>query len=186
MRRLAAVLTFVVLVPCTLQAQAQTTVEIGTGIGSAIIFEGGETITQIGVPGPGAGAFGILGQAPIYATFLMGQGMMVQPEFAFNLLSGGGTTITSLNPSLHLGYAFMGAGANSPYVTANGALQLLSATDTDTETIWGIGGRLGYRVVVNPGFATSFEAGYRRWLGVSGYNELTFGIRLGGIVSSPK
>jgi hypothetical protein len=38
---------------------------------------------------------------------------------------------------------------------------------------------------VNQGFATSFEAGYRRWLD-GDYNEVTIGIRLGGILSSPK
>jgi len=183
MRRLAAVLTLAVLVPCTVQAQ--TTVEIGTGIGAAINFEGGSTITQIGVPGPGVGVMGLLGQAPIYASFFVGGGFMVQPEVAFNLLTGGGETITSLGSSLHLGYAFSGAAVSSPYVTVNGGLQWVDVSDGGSETDFGAGARVGYRFVVNQGFATSFEAGYRRWFD-GGYNEVTIGIRLGGIVSSPK
>jgi hypothetical protein len=184
MRRLAAVLTIAMLVPCAVRAQ--TTVEIGTGIGAAINFEGGSTITQIGVPGPGAGIYGLLGQAPIYASFFVGEGMIVQPEVAFNLLTGEGSTFTSLVSSLHLGYAFAGAGVSSPYVTVNGGVQWLDSSDSSSETNWGVGGRLGYRLVVNEGFATSFEAGYRRWLSNGGYNEIVIGIRLGGIVSSPK
>ena len=184
MRRLAAVLTFAVVVPCAVQAQ--TTVEIGTGIGAAINFESGSTITQIGVPGPGAGIYGLLGQAPIYANFIVGEGLMVMPEVAFNLLTGEGTTLTSLVSSLHLGYAFAGAGVSSPYVTVNGGLRWLDSSESSSETNWGVGGRLGYRFVVNQGFATSFEAGYRRWLSNGGYNEVTIGIRLGGILSAPK
>jgi len=184
MKKLAAVLTFAVLIPC--MAHAQTTVEIGSGIGAAINFENGSTLTQIGVPGPGAGVYGLLGQAPLYASFFVGDGMMIQPEVAFNLLTGEGSTLTSLVSSLHLGYAFAGAGVSSPYVTVNGGVQWLDSNDSSSETNWGIGGRVGYRLVVNQGFATSFEAGYRRWLSNGGYNEVVVGIRLGGILSSPK
>lgn len=185
MRRLAAVLTFAVLLPCT--ARAQSTVEIGTGIGAAINFNGG-SITQIGIPGPGVGVMGLLGQAPIYASFFVGDGFMVQPEVAFNLLTGEGETITSLGSALNLGYAFNGAGANSPYVTVNGALQWIDVggdVDGGSETDFGAGARVGYRFVVNQGFATSFEVGFRRWFD-NEYNELSFGLRLGGILSAPK
>jgi len=183
MRRLAAVLTFAVLVPCA--AQAQTTVEIGTGIGAAINFAGGSTVTQIGVPGPGVGVMGLLGQAPIYVGFFVNDAILVEPEIAFNLVTGEGETITSLGSALHLGYSFNGARANSPYVTVNGALQWIDVSDAGSESEFGAGARIGYRFMVNEGFATSIEAGYRRWFD-SEVNEVTIGIRLGGIISSPK
>ena len=183
MKRYAAVLTLAVLVPCT--AQAQTTVELGTGIGASIIFEEGSSITQIGVPGPGAGAFGLFGQAPLYASFLMGNGMMVLPEVAFSLVSGEGETLTTLTTSLHAGYAFQGAGGNSPYVTVNGGFQWIDY-DYGSDTNFGLGARAGYRIVVNQAFAIGLEGGYRRWLSDGGYNEVVMGIRLGGVVSSPR
>jgi hypothetical protein len=50
----------------------------------------------------------------------------------------------------------------------------------DSEDEFGAGGRLGYHIVVNQGFAVSLEGGHRRWFG-SEANEIVFGLRPGGV-----
>ena len=70
----------------------------------------------------------------------------------------------------------------SPTRPANGAWQIASA-DGNSESEFGAGARIGYRFVVNQGFAVSFEGGYRRWFD-SDLNEFLIGLRLGGILSS--
>jgi hypothetical protein len=81
MTKSAVALVALLLAPATLAAQG-TTIEIGAGAGAAILTNGG-TLTNIGIPGAG-----VIGQAPLYATFFFGKGFMVQPEVSFNLLSG--------------------------------------------------------------------------------------------------
>jgi hypothetical protein len=179
MKKLAAVLAMAaLLVPAAVQAQGETTIEIGTGIGASILANGG-TLTHIGAPGAG-----IVGQAPLYASFFFGRGMMVQPEMSLNILSGGGETLTILGFAGQLGYLFSGPAMNSPYVALSGALQYASGGgDSDSE--FAAGARLGYRVRVNQGFAVSLEGGYRRWFD-SDLNEITIAIRLGGILTAPR
>jgi hypothetical protein len=175
MKRLAAVAAALLLVPPAVHAQNGTTVEIGTGLGAAILTNGG-TLTHIGLPGAG-----IVGQAPLYATFILGGGLMIQPEVAVNILTGGGSSITTLGSHLGIGYAFAGSGS-SPYAFVNGALQYASGGgESDSE--FGAGGRVGYRLLVNRGFAVSFEGGYRRWFS-SQLGEITIAIRLGGILTA--
>jgi hypothetical protein len=136
-------------------------------------------LTTISAPGPG-----FIGQAPLYASFFFGQGMMVQPEMTLIILSGEGETLTTLAFGTQLGYAFSGAGVNSAYAAVSGALQYASAGgNSDSE--FAAGGRVGYRLRVNQGFAVSLEGGFRRWL-ESDLNEFIIGIRLGGIVTAPK
>jgi hypothetical protein len=174
MPRITAVLA-ALLLPAAAVAQEGVTVEIGTGIGAAILTNGG-TLTYFGVPGAG-----IVGQAPLYATFLFGEGIMVQPEISLNVLTGGGSTLTTLGAALGIGYAMAGTG-NSPYVTVNGAVQYAGGGGSSGSE-FGAGGRLGYRFLVNKGFAASLEAGFRRWFD-SHLNEITIAIRLGGILTA--
>jgi hypothetical protein len=178
--RIATVLvTTLFLVPTIARAQSGTTIEIGTGVGASILTDGG-TLTLIGAPGAG-----IVGQAPLYASFFFGRGMMVQPEMSLNILTGEGSTLTTLGFAAQVGYLFSGAGVNSPYVALSGALQYVTASGFDSDSEFGAGARFGYRVRVNQGFAVSLEGGFRRWFD-SDLNEITIGIRLGGILTAPK
>ena len=177
MNRSTIALVAMLIAPATLSAQQGTTVEIGSGVGAAILTNGG-TLTNIGIPGGG-----VVGQAPLYATIFFGKGIMVQQEVSFNILSGGGETITTLGGVLGFGYAFSGPATNSPYVSANAAIQYAN-TSFGSDSEFGAGARVGYRVLVNEGFAVGFEGGYRRWFD-SDLGEITIAIRLGGIVSSP-
>ena len=174
MPRITAVLA-ALLLPAATVAQEGVTVEIGTGLGAAILTNGG-TLTHIGLPGAG-----IIGQAPLYATFIFGGGIMVQPEISFNILTGEGETVTTLGSAVGIGYAFAGSG-NSPYALVNGAVQYASAGGS-SDSEFGAGARLGYRFLVNKGFAASFEAGYRRWFNPD-LGEITIAIRLGGILTA--
>jgi hypothetical protein len=179
-----ATLVALLLVPAALSAQQGSTVEIGSGIGASILTNGG-TITHISAPGPAQGSVGLFGaQAPLYATVFFGKGVMVQPELSFNLLTGEGETLTMLAAAANFGYAFSGAARNSAYVAVSGAIQYVDTEFSDSDSEFGAGARVGYRVLVNEGFAVGFEAGYRRWFD-SDLNEITIALRLGGIVSSP-
>jgi hypothetical protein len=166
------------LAPATGHAQTGATVELGTGIGASILADGG-TVTAVGAPGAG-----ILGQAPLYASVILPSGLTFQPELSLSLLSGGGETLTTLGLGAQVGQMFSGAARNSAYAAVSGALQHASvAGASDTE--FALGGRVGYRILVNPGFATSLEAGYRRWLD-SDLNEITIAMRLGGVLTAAR
>jgi hypothetical protein len=178
MRRLTAVLLGSLLIPCVLHSQ-NTTIEIGSGLGVSVLTNGG-TLTSIGIPGPGIGALGLIGSAPLYASFYFGGGAMVQPEVSFRLLTGEGSTLTTLGLVANAGYAFSGADRSSVFVAATGGWQWID-TEGSSENEFGAGGKLGYRAVVNEGFAISVEAGYRRWFD-SELNEILFGLRLGGVL----
>lgn len=164
------------LFPVTAYAQGPT-IEIGSGLGASILTNGG-SLTHIGVPGAG-----IVGQAPLYVNLFFGRGVLIQPEVSFNILSGGGETLTTLGVAGHLGYTFSGAAANSAYASVGGAVQYADS-DFGSNSEFGVGARVGYRVLVNTGFAIGFEGGFRRWFD-SEVNEITIAIRLGGIVSAP-
>jgi hypothetical protein len=64
----------------------------------------------------------------------------------------------------------------------SGALQFASFSGS-SDSEFAVGARLGYRMLVNPGFAVSIEGGLRRWFD-SDLNEITIALRLGGILSA--
>lgn len=174
----AVLLAAALLVPIAGQAQQRTTIELGTGVGASILANNG-TLTHIGAPGAG-----VVGQAPLYASFMFGAGMMIQPEISLAILTGEGETLTTLGFGTQVGYLFSGADRNSAYAAASGALQYASfAGESDSE--FAAGGRVGYRIVVNSGFAVSLEGGYRRWFD-SDLNEITIALRLGGVLTGSK
>ena len=177
MNRIIAVLTFFVLMPCGLHGQ-DTTIEIGTGVGVNILMDG-STITSIGIPGPAIGAFGLMTSAPIYASFIYDGGMMFQPEVAIRYMTSDGESITMAASVANVGYLFNGADRNSPYFSANVAVQYVDVEE-DSENDFAAGGAMGYRFIVNDGFALSLEAGYRRWFDWE-VNEVTLGLRMGGV-----
>lgn len=181
MLALRAALAVAVLTPAVSLAQDRPLVEVGTRLGVTIEHAGGTTLTHFGAPGAG-----ILGQPTIYATIFATPQMFIEPDLAFNLASGGGSTVTTFGLAGNLGYFFQKKGASgAPYVAANVGLQALSGGGT-SHTEAAIGGRVGYRVVVQKNFAVRFEGGYRRWLGSSHENEITIGVGLGAIIHSKK
>jgi hypothetical protein len=115
----------------------------------------------------------------VYASFFFSGGAMVQPELAFRFISADGDDLTTLATVANIGYLFGSPDENALYLTANGAWQYVDV-EGDSEDEFGAGGRLGYRIVVNEGFAVSLEGGYRRWFD-SEANEIVFGLRLGGV-----
>jgi len=177
MKHLTAVLISALLLPSSLCGQGTVT-EVGTGFG-VNIFSNGGTVTSVGIPGPGIGAIGLLTSAPVYASFFFDGGAMVQPEIAFRYISANGGTMTTVATVGNVGFLFGRADENALFLTVNGAWQYVDV-DEESEDEFGAGGRVGYRIVVNEGFAVSFEGGYRRWFD-SETNEIVFGLRLGGV-----
>lgn len=177
MLRALAVLT---LAPSLAVAQGRPIVEIGTRLGATIQHVTGSTLTEISVPGAG-----ILGQPTIYATFFATPEVFVEPDVAFNVITGGGSTVTTFGGSANIGYLIPTATPDAaPFVAASGALQHISGGGTSS-TEGAVGGRVGYRFVVQSSFAVRLEAGYRRWFS-SHVNEITIGLGLGGIIHSAK
>jgi hypothetical protein len=155
-------------------AQAQQKIEVGTGLGVSILTNG-STVTTFGMPGGG-----IISQATMHASF--GDRLMIYPEIAFNLVSGGGSTATTIGMAANVGYLFSGAGMNSPYFAASGAFQFVDAFGS--ATAFAAGAKVGYRLIVGESLAVRLEAGYRRWFNDFEGNEIIAGIRLGALIGS--
>lgn len=168
----------VIFVPTMAAAQGRPIVEIGTNLGFTIQSAGG-TLTHFGIPGEG-----ILGQPTIYASIFGASKLFVEPQVALNVISGGGTTASTIGFSGQVGYLVAGPDANSAFVTGDATLQAVSVGGV-TDSEFAIGGRVGYRAVVGSGFALRVEAGYRRWLD-SQLNELRLGLGIGGVVRAQR
>ena len=177
-----AVTAAITLLGSTAYAQDAATVELGTMLGASIYSQGGETVTRIAVPGNGVGILSTVGAgSTLYTTFFSG-GVMVQPALGFSVLSGSGETITIIGLEGHLGYAFAGAGANSFYVSAHPAFAYASFSGS-SDSEFGAGFRIGYRLLAATSLAIRFEAGYRRWFDTD-INEITIGMALGTLLGS--
>ena len=101
---------------------------------------------------------------------------MLGPELSFNLLSGGGSTITLLGLAGWIGYLFT-PGPTSGYIAGNVALQSVSVGGS-SNTEFGVGGVVGYRAVVIPNIAVGVEGGVRRWPAAS-ITEVVISLKLG-------
>lgn len=162
-------------------AQEKQSVEIGTSLGVTVLSQSGETFTAVGAP-VAQGPVPVFGQGTLYATIFAGRSLMIEPQVSFSHLSDGSTSVTLVGLASQVGYLFTPVERGSPYVAANVGLQHLSL-DGGSATGLGIGGSVGYRMRVGPGFAVRFEGRYRRWLGdFDGLNEFGLGIGLGGII----
>ena len=168
------------LLPCSLLvAQAkQPGAEVGTSIGVTILSAGGNSLTHVGIPGNG-----IQASPTVYATFFASPSLLVEPQAAFSLLSGGGTTLTSLGVALQVGYLFTPAAPGSGYLAANGAFQTTSFSGGGGSASGpGLGAALGYRFKVRNNLAIRLDARYRRWFSdFADLNEIGFGLGLGAI-----
>ncbi|NOT07197.1 MAG: hypothetical protein HOP28_03235 [Gemmatimonadales bacterium] len=173
-RTTSAVLLALAL-PTVALAQGRPVVEIGTSLGVSIVNSDGNSVAHFGIPGQG-----ILGQPTIYASFFAGSSVLLEPQVALNVLSGGGVTATTVGLGGQIGYLTKGSAVNSPFFAGTVAFQSVSGGG-ESESDFGLGGKVGYRLIVGSSVGLRFEAGYRRWVD-SHLNEITFGIGLGGII----
>jgi hypothetical protein len=176
--RLSGVIALVAALAGT--SQAQQKIEVGTGLGVAILTNGG-SLTNVGIPGGGiASQFGVGNTATLHASF--GNRLMITPELAFSLTSGGGETLTTIGLVGNVGYLLAGSATNSPYIAASGAFQFIDVGSFGNATSGAAGAKVGYRLVVGGSLAVRFEAGYRRWFGDVEANEILIGVRLGALI----
>ncbi len=167
MRKALATLAVALLIPTYAVGQ----VELGTrGVGATVLSDGG-TLTTVSVPGGG-----ILGGSTAYLMVFPSPNLMLGPELNFNLLSGGGSTITTLGLAGWIGYLFT-PGPTSAYIAGNAALQFVSFSGS-SNTEFGAGGAVGYRAVVIPNIAVGVEGGVRRWFDLS-ITEVVISLKLG-------
>jgi hypothetical protein len=90
--------------------------------------------------------------------------VFVEPEIALAVLSNDGTA-TTLGLNAWFNVAPAGVGTTSLYIGAAPALQRVSySSNGNSESQFGIAGRVGYRILASEGFAVRLEAGYQRWL----------------------
>jgi hypothetical protein len=170
MRKALLTLATVVMLPTYAAAQ----VEIGTRAVGVDILANGGTLTDVSIPGGGI----FLGPTA-YLMFFPSPNIMVGPEIAFSVLSGGGSTLTSIGAAGWVGYLFTPA-ANSAYLAGNVALQFASiGGSSDTE--FAAGGALGSRAEVIQHAAVGVEGGYRRWFD-SKINEIVISLTLGVVI----
>ena len=155
-------------------AQERPGAEIGTSLGVTILSGGGESVTHFGIPGTG-----IFGQPTMYVTIPSGP-LLLEPQIAFNIFSSDGETATTVGLGGQVGYAFQGAAVNSAYIAGSGAFQSLSGGG-DSESDFGAGAALGYRIMLGTSGVMRVEGRFRRWFD-SELNEfalaLGFAVRL--------
>jgi hypothetical protein len=154
-----------------LPTYAAAQVEVGTRAFGIDIVANGGTITGVSIPGGGI----FLGPTA-YLMFFPSPNIMVGPEVNFNVLSGGGSTITTIGAAGWVGYLFTPA-ANSAYLAGNIALQFASVNGS-SNTEFAAGGAVGYRAVVIQHVAVGVEGGYRRWFDLN-INEIVISLKLG-------
>jgi hypothetical protein len=177
--KLAHAATALAVLVCAGPLQAQGgNAEIGTALGVSIFSAGGETVTRIGIPGMGVGVTSVLlgAGSTLYGAFFSGP-LLIQPELGFSVLSGGGETLTLIGFAGNVGYAFSGAGRSSAYVAVSPAFQFASVSGS-SDSEFGAGARVGYRLLATSALVLRFEGGYRRWFD-SDVNEFSFGMGIG-------
>ena len=99
--------------------------------------------------GGGDGIFSISTPVDLRVGFIVGDKLVVEPRFSFNLLSGGGGSVYTFTPDLNFLLAFQG-NKEGPYVTAGAGVDIFhlggsggSATATQFNFNGGIGTRTG-------------------------------------------
>lgn len=179
MARTIRIILAALVVPAIAAAQGKPMVEVGTHLGVTIQSVSGSSLTHFGAPGQG-----ILGQPTIYATVFAGDALMLEPQVALNIISGGGSTVTSVGLGADIGYLLKGPTTNSPFIAASGAFQSVSGGGSSTSDE-AVGAKVGYRILIGSSVGVRVEAGYRRWFD-SDINEITAGIGIGGVIHSTR
>ncbi|HSM35029.1 MAG TPA: hypothetical protein VK837_01415 [Longimicrobiales bacterium] len=161
---------------------AQST-EVGMASGLSVFTAEGDDLTIFGLPGDGL----FLPTANVYATFFATPQLAIEPHLGVVVVNGSGDTEWVGRLGTQLGYYFSGGEDSSPYVAANGAW----IRDGDEDNSFSLGAAVGYRVLLPPGLAVRFEAGYARWFIGGGdeffdpvdLNQFRLGIGIGGLVN---
>jgi len=164
------------VVPTIATAQGNPVVEIGTSLGVAITSAHGSSVTHFGIPGQG-----LLGQPTVYATLFAGRTATIEPQVALSIISSEGETVTTVGLGGQIGYLFQGSTSNSPFIAGVLGFQSVSGGGTSGSD-FGLGAKVGYRVLISTSVGVRFEGGYRRWFDGE-LNEFTFGIGIGGIIN---
>jgi hypothetical protein len=132
---------------------ALTLVLLGLPTVAAAQQEMGEAKHEFGVDlsfaylkpsGGGDGLFSISTPVDLRVGFIVGDKLVVEPRFRFNLLSGGGSSVYTFTPDLNFLMAFQG-NKEGPYVTAGAGVDIIHAGETVTQFNFngGIGTRTG-------------------------------------------
>lgn len=168
----------VAAMPALAAAQQKPALEAGTYVGLGVTKVTGESgsTKMFSVP-----------TGTLYLAFFPTDKVFVEPEIALAVASDDGTA-TSLGLNVWFDVAPAGVNTNSLYIGAAPALQRYSYSSGgfhDSESQYGIAGRVGYRILASEGFAVRIEAGYEHWLekddNPSG-NVFTVRVGLGGVL----
>ncbi len=186
MRKLAMVLSMILLIPALLAAQ-QPKFEVGTRGGVTYITNDGNLLA-VALPGAGAAPLGntLLGNSVVHFGFFPSPNIMVEPQLGFQLLNvsnGDSETFSAVIIALQGMYMFNGVTTNSAYIGISGAFNLFDLGEfADSETDFAAGGMVGYRIVPLEFLALRFEAFYRRWFDFE-INEFGGAIVLGVVIN---
>lgn len=155
-------------------AQDSRRVEIGSALGSGLVFmpESGDNHTWIGVPTAG---FGLVNPA-VYFSIFATPNLAIEPQLGLISMSNGGTErwVTLFG---HLDY-FIGDGKkSSPYLFAGGGVIDM----TDADTIKAVDGGAGYRFRVGDRLTFRLDGRYTHYLDKEG-NMLSFTLSIGGLL----
>src|SRR5215472_17139600 len=111
------VLAALTIVPSIAAAQSRNSTEIGGSLGVTILSANGSSLTHIGVPGAGVAA-----SPTLYLSYISSS-VMVEPQLSLAILSGGGSTETSVGAAMQFGFLFTPAQRGSGYAEINAALE---------------------------------------------------------------
>lgn len=176
MRAAPALLSAICFGATVAAAQSKPAGEIGTSLGVTILSASGGSLTHIGIPGNG-----IQASPTVYVSLFTSPSVMVEPQLAFASISSGGSTATSIDLALQVGYLFTPSRPGSGYVAVNGAFESLSTGGGGPSANGpGLGAAVGYRFKVKSSLAMRADGRYRRWFSdFSGLNEFGFGLGFG-------
>jgi hypothetical protein len=124
---------FALLLATSTAASAQSGVELGADLGLGLLFGNGSTVFQASTP------------TSLRAGFLVSEKMQLEPRVNLVLLSGSGSTITSLSATPALMFRLKGTRSDGMYFAALPGLDLVSGGG-NTATQFSLGGGIGIRI----------------------------------------
>ena len=154
--------------------------EIGTFFGLSRFSSDGEGATLIGLPS--APGVGFTGNPSMYVSWFPSGRLSIGPEFSLGRTSDNEDTITSLYLAGRGAIHPKGNTNSGAYLFGRGAVRVLSAGDSESDTDISVGAGLGYRWRVGNALVVRTEGGYRRWFDDTGTNDFSLLIGLGASV----
>lgn len=128
-------------------ASAQSGIELGADLGVGLLFAGGSTLFNTSTP------------TSLRAGFPVSEKMQLEPRVNLVLLSGGGSTITSLSATPALMFRLKGTRSDGMYFAALPGLDLVSGGG-QTATQFSLGGGVGFRFPQGDRFGFRIEGQY--------------------------